>query len=81
MSARLKTKGSRLSDAALCRKYGWKRGTKLVGDEGYGPTVIQITAVGDDSILAKILSHNGHPSDEREGSWTLHNRNWRRATQ
>ena len=52
-------------------------GTRLVGDEGYGPTVIEITAVGDKRILARGLSHNGEPTrSPYEGSWVLYCREW-----
>jgi hypothetical protein len=68
-----------ISDAAQCRKNGWKAGARLVGDEGYGPTVIEITAVGRESILAVKISHNGEPADESEGNWTLRCRKWRRV--
>lgn len=67
------------TDAQRCRKNGWTRGTRLVGDEGYGPTVIEITAVGDESILAKEISHCGVEDHEREMSWTLDYRKWRKV--
>ena len=62
--------------ADICRENGWIPGTRLVGDEGYGPTVIEITAVGERSILAKTVSHNGQPSTVREGNWCLWCRDW-----
>lgn len=66
-----------MSDAETCRKNGWTVGTRLVGDEGYGPTVIEITAVGEKCILAKAISHRGKPTKEpREASWTLTCRDW-----
>jgi hypothetical protein len=69
------------SDIEKCRENGWKVGTRLVGDEGYGPTVIEITAIGESSILAKTISHNGKPSSYRgETCWTLQCRKWRRVT-
>lgn len=64
-----------------CRANGWVAGTRLVGDEGYGPTVIEITAVGRDAILAMIVSHNGEPSDDREQKWTLDLRDWKPVSQ
>lgn len=70
--------GERLNSAELCRKNGWKAGTRLVGDEGYGPDVIEITAVGEYNILAKAISYNGKPVDSpREQSWTLQMRDWK----
>lgn len=70
---------SRESSAEKCRRNGWVAGTRLVGDEGYGPTVIEITAVGEEGILAKQISHNGKPLEEREGCWTLSERDWKVA--
>jgi hypothetical protein len=75
--ARRATKGCRNS-AEVCRANKWKAGTRLVGDEGSGPTVIEITAVGESGLLAKAISHNGKKQDPpREGSWTLSNRDWK----
>lgn len=71
--------GQRENDAIKCRRNGWTIGTRLVGDEGYGPTVIQITAIGESHILAREISHNGKPSDGYEGSWTLSERDWKLA--
>lgn len=65
------------SDAELCRRLGWTVGTRLVGDEGYGPTVIQITAVGEHDILATAITHAGAPCERRESSWVLWARDWR----
>jgi hypothetical protein len=65
------------NSANVCHANGWARGTRLVGDEGYGPTVIEITAVGDRSILAKALSRNGKPTDSYESLWTLDCRDWK----
>ena len=71
---RVFTHNSRLSSADLCRLNGWRRGTLLVGDEGRGPEVIRITAVGDESILAMQVM----PPDGWEADWDLRCRNWRR---
>lgn len=68
---------SSFDSAGLCRKNGWGPGTRLVGDEGHGPTVIEITAVGERAILAKGLSHHGRPMDSLENIWTLRLRDWR----
>ncbi len=69
---------SPLSDAERCRRNGWGPGTRLVGDEGYGPTTIEITAVGERSILAKVVhSSASHPSSwGGESTWTLACRDW-----
>jgi hypothetical protein len=34
-----------MNDAQRCRKNGWGVGTRLIGDEGYGHTVIELTAI------------------------------------
>lgn len=62
-----------------CKRNGWKAGTYLVGDQGYGPTVILITAVGNEGILARKISHNGKSSDDWERCWTLMHRKWRKV--
>jgi hypothetical protein len=69
------------ADAA--RRNGWEVGTRLVGDEGYGPTVIRITAIGERSVLAVTESHNGKPPKYgyHEGSWTFDCREWKRAAE
>lgn len=78
MSTQTQTHNSKLSDAELCRTNGWTPGVRLVGDEGHGPTVIELTAVGESGILAKCVSQNGDTSRGwGEGSWTLHHREWK----
>jgi hypothetical protein len=42
-----------MTSAELCRKNGWGPGTRLVGHEGFGDTVIEITAVGEAGILRR----------------------------
>jgi hypothetical protein len=69
-----------MTDADKCRANGWGPGTLLVGDEGYGPTIIELTAVGERAILAREISHNGVPSIwKQESLWTLSCRDWRAA--
>jgi hypothetical protein len=66
-----------LSPAGICRRRGWRAGTRIVGDEGYGPSVIRITAVGERRILAVTESRNGKPTnDPFEASWVLDCRDW-----
>ena len=66
------------NQAMVCRNLGWLPGTRLAGDEGYGVTVIEITALGEEKILAKRISHDGKPIvGGRESSWTLSCRDWR----
>jgi hypothetical protein len=64
-------------DAAdVARLKGWTVGTRLVGDEGYGPTVIEITAIGEKRVLAKQISEDRHPHQTPEGHWTFSCRDW-----
>ena len=66
------------STADCARRNGWGPGTILVGCEGYGDTVIEVTAVGKSAVLARALSHRGRPYEPpRESSWTLSCRDWR----
>lgn len=69
-----------VSDADKCRKNGWNAGTRLVGNEGYGPTVIELTAIGETLILAKRISHDGKPEDGYERIWRLDCRDWKRVS-
>lgn len=73
----MSTLRSRKSEADICRENGWEVGTRLVGDEGYGPTIIEITAIGERTMLAKMISHDGDTSKARgEASWALWCRDW-----
>ena len=63
--------------AEKCRANGWGPGTLLVGDEGHGPTIIKLTAIGEHSILARTVSHNGKAVRASEAPWTLDARDWK----
>lgn len=66
------------NQADVCRNLGWLPGTQIAGDEGYGVTVIEITALGESKILAKRISHKGVPvKGARETTWTLSCRDWK----
>jgi len=67
-----------MTDADLCRKREWPPGTRLIGDEGFGPTVIEITAVGETNVLAKKISHGGVADVDDEALWTLKYRDWKK---
>ncbi|MDQ0241208.1 hypothetical protein J2S94_003301 [Arthrobacter bambusae] len=67
---------SRKHPVYICRENGWDVGTRLVGDEGSGPTVIEITGFGERTMLAKAISHQGKPVAWGESSWTLRCRDW-----
>lgn len=67
------------SDTEICRINRWEPGTVLTGSVGAGETVIQITAIGEASILAKELRRDGKASSEvagRETVWKLSGRDW-----
>ena len=59
--------------AEICRLNGWTVGTKLVGNEGYGDFVIEITAIGEEKILCKWARKSGGFYEE---SSTLACREW-----
>ena len=66
--------------ALKCKNNGWKVGDRLTGNEGYGDTIIQITAIGEDGILAKQLSHDGIDTPHTsESNWTLSCRDWKKV--
>lgn len=58
------------STAAHARRRGWGPGTQLVADEGHGPLLLTITAVGKEAVLARS------DTDARERSWSLSHRDW-----
>lgn len=63
---------SQLSAARLCRARKWKVGTVIAGEDGFGLIRLEITAIGEHSILAR--SETG-----LELAWTLKSRCWGRA--
>ncbi len=66
------------TDAETCRLNQWNVGTVLVGDEGFGPEKIKITAIGEESILAKrIENYHGVAVKDAERLWTLDCREWK----
>jgi hypothetical protein len=67
------------SDAEICREKGWNVGDVLEGDEGFGPTRILITAIGERHILAKELSHSGADRQRQESHWTVQARKWKKV--
>lgn len=68
-----------MTNAELCRVNGWKVGDVLEGDEGYGPTRIVLTAIGEDLVLARTLAQDGTIVDCREIPWSLKYRDWRKC--
>lgn len=67
---------SRRAPAIICREHGWTAGTCLQGDEGYGPSIIRITAIGENQILAREIRQDGKPYGGWESTWTLDCRDW-----
>ena len=68
-----------MSNAAKCRKNKWTIGTYLYGNEGFGPEVIKITAIGEEAILARqITNRHGEKINTFEGHWDLFRRKWRK---
>jgi hypothetical protein len=68
------------TEAETCRLNGWNVGTVLIGDEGYGPEKIKITAIGEESMLARrIENQRGEQVNGPEGLWTLACREWKSA--
>lgn len=67
--------------AEVCRENGWEVGTRIIGDEGYGPTIIEITALGDHKLLARRIAHDGVAVRGDEQTWVLYCRDWRAATE
>jgi len=66
------------NSADFCRRMGWTVGTRLVGNEGCGDTIIEITAIGDRGVLARDTNC---PRVELryEGPWSLAWRDWIRV--
>ena len=67
-----------MTPAEKCRQNGWQVGDVLEGDEGHGPERIKITAIGEDSILARAVLSD-EPRFAREASWDLSCRDWRKV--
>lgn len=66
------------SSADRCRSNGWIVGARLFNDMGSAPTTIEITSIGEESILAKVIACNGFaPSWAwQEVLWNLGDRDW-----
>lgn len=66
-----------LSEAEVCKMNGWEVGTLLAGNEGYGWTIIEITAVGLRDILARTRFYSKvEVKDGPEVTWMLAMREW-----
>ncbi|WP_342149722.1 hypothetical protein [Methylorubrum sp. SB2] len=64
--------------AEICRAHGWGEGTRLVGRDAVGTTVIEITALGPRVMLARTVSQDHRPAAYgQDRSWRLSDRDWR----
>lgn len=79
LSMRWRRLGS-MTDAARCRRNGWKVGDRLIG---IGPSNISVTilltAIGEKFILARSLVFDGVKANSGEGLRSLLGRKWRKA--
>ena len=63
--------------ADVCREHRWRVGTRLVGSDGLGTTVIEIAALGNQVMLARRISQNGEPAAyDQDRPWRLSDRDW-----
>ena len=65
----VKTLGSKMTPADICRANEWGVGTVLQGDKFKSP-IIRITAIGEKKVLAVNVA------DHFEGSWTFDSQEW-----
>lgn len=71
------TRNDQRHAAEVCREHGWQAGTRLIGSDDVGTTVIEITAVGQRVLLARTISQNHRPAAYgHERSWRLSDRDW-----
>jgi hypothetical protein len=59
------------SSADYCRRKGWSVGTLLSGRDDHDRVVIQITAQGEEIVLAQVVWRAGEVVREKEGIWSL----------
>jgi hypothetical protein len=52
----------------------------LEGDEGYGPHLIKITAVGEERFLCRWNYQKGNGWERESGQTTLSCRKWRKVS-
>lgn len=68
------------SDYEICQKNGWDVGTRLVGDEGWGPDVIEIRYLSPSIVVCRlVLPHNPNHPKGSDAPWTLQCRNWQKV--
>ena len=67
--------------AATCLAQGWGVGTLLAGDDGYGETVLRLTAMGESIVVARCVCLQGRRVERPEAAWSLQYRPWREVSQ
>ena len=73
-----------MTSTQKCRKNGWTVGTWIKGYEGDSWVIIEITAIGRETVLACIVDRYcaEDPRREhgnREWTWDLFGRQWRKV--
>lgn len=71
--------GGAVTDADKCRRNGWTVGDRLIGVDGQGTDVIEITAIGRENVLAVPISGPAADARRSESLWSLRYRDWRKA--
>jgi len=65
----VKTLGSKMAPADICRANDWVAGTVLRGDKLHSP-IIRITAIGEQKVFAV------NEADGFEGAWSFDSQEW-----
>lgn len=71
------------TDAEICRRNGWRVGMRLRMDkQGEDPLMIQITAIGETAVMAKLISPHGDlfASGPERSDWKLSEHHWKDVT-
>ncbi|TXN21047.1 hypothetical protein FV217_15820 [Methylobacterium sp. WL9] len=75
------TRNDRRHAAEICHERGWGVGTRLTGSDGFGTITIEITALGNEVMLARTVCQNGEPSAYgSDQPWRLSDRDWQTAS-
>lgn len=64
------------TSAHICRVRGWKPGMVLQGTKAEAAFTIRITAIGEDTVLARRLTRDGIPSLGEDRVWNIGARGW-----
>ncbi len=68
-----------MHEADICRARGWVVGDRLSGKECGVSSVIELRYIGEEIVVAKKVRRAGKVTDERECTWSLTCRDWRRV--